>query len=93
MTDPITTERERRDAEARALLAQLRPTRAARLVRAREPVARALVLAAAFVSFVVSVSLWFTGGEQEAIFVGIWVPSILALGALLVPRRPGGRDA
>lgn len=51
--------------------------------------ARGLVLLAAFVSFVLSVSLWFTGGEQEAIFVGLWVPSILALGALVFA---GGRS-
>ena len=44
--------------------------------------ARGLVLVAAFASFVLSVSLWFTGSEQEAIFVGLWVPSILALGGL-----------
>jgi hypothetical protein len=48
---------------------------------------RGLVLAAAFVSFLFSVSLYFTGSEQEGIFVGIWVPSILALGAFLFPRR------
>lgn len=46
-----------------------------------------LILGAAFVSFLFSVSLWFgiLGGDinynkQAAIFVGIWVPSILALG-------------
>ncbi len=50
-------------------------------------VSRGLVIFAAFISFVLSVSLWFTGNEQEAIFVGIWVPSILALGALVI--RPG----
>ena len=48
--------------------------------------ARALLLAAAFVSFVLSVVLFFTGEETDGIFVGIWVPSILALGAFLVPR-------
>ena len=43
-----------------------------------------LVLGAAFVSFLLSVSLWFGifGPEQQltGVFVGIWVPSILALG-------------
>lgn len=52
-----------------------------------------IILAAAFVSFVLSVSLWFgvIGEEdrQAGLFVGLWVPSILALGALLAPR--GGR--
>lgn len=40
-----------------------------------------LILAAAFISFLLSVSLWFTGYRDEGMFVGIWVPSILALGA------------
>ena len=38
------------------------------------------LLAAAFLSFVLSVSLWFTGNEDQGVFVGIWVPSILAFG-------------
>lgn len=49
-------------------------------------VAVGLVGIAALISFALSVSLWFTGNEQEAIFVGLWVPSILALGSLTVPR-------
>jgi hypothetical protein len=48
--------------------------------------ARALLYLAAFVSFALSVSLWFSGNEEEGIFVGLWVPSILALGALVAPR-------
>lgn len=32
----------------------------------------------AFVSFLYSVGLWFMGNQLEGIFVGIWVPSILA---------------
>jgi hypothetical protein len=51
-------------------------------------ISRGLILLAAAVSFVLSVVLWFTGNELEGIFVGLWVPSILALGALLV--RSGG---
>jgi len=34
----------------------------------------------AFVSFLLSVSLWFAGLREEGQFVGIWVPSILAFG-------------
>jgi hypothetical protein len=49
--------------------------------------ARGLILLAAFISFVLSVSLWFAGNEMEGIFVGIWVPSIISLGAFLVPAR------
>ena len=43
-----------------------------------------LVLLAAFVSFVFSVSLWFgfgmTPDKEAGIFVGLWVPSILGTG-------------
>jgi hypothetical protein len=51
--------------------------------------ARALILFAAFVSFVLSVVLWFGGHHDEGIFVGLWVSSILSLGGLLLRR--GGR--
>lgn len=47
--------------------------------------ARALFLVAAFLSLIASVALFFSGNENEGIFVGLWVPSILALGALLAP--------
>jgi len=43
---------------------------------------RGLILLGAFISFVLSVSLWFTGNHDQAIFVGLWVPSILALANL-----------
>jgi hypothetical protein len=51
--------------------------------------ARALFILAAFLSFVLSVVLFFGGDENEGIFVGLWVPSILALGALLAPSWRG----
>jgi hypothetical protein len=44
--------------------------------------AKASILVASFLSFLLSVYLWFEGSEMQAIFVGIWVPSILSLGAL-----------
>jgi len=37
----------------------------------------------AFLSFLFSVSLWFSGHQLEGIFVGIWVPSILSLSIVL----------
>ena len=40
-----------------------------------------------FLSFLYSVSLWFTGNKLEGIFVGIWVPSILALVICIRQRR------
>ena len=43
-----------------------------------------IILGAAFVSFLFSVSLWFgvfgADHKDAGIFVGLWVPSILALG-------------
>ena len=33
----------------------------------------------AFISFLFSVTLWFSGMREEGLFVGIWVPSILSL--------------
>jgi hypothetical protein len=47
---------------------------------------RGLIALGAFVSFVLSVSLWFTGHHEQGIFVGLWVPSILALGAMAQGR-------
>jgi len=41
----------------------------------------------AFLSFLYSVSLWFTGNKLEGIFVGIWVPSILAMSVAVRQRR------
>ena len=40
-----------------------------------------------FLSFLYSVSLWFSGHQLEGIFVGIWVPSILALSICIRQRR------
>ena len=49
---------------------------------------RLLFGAAAFISFLFSVSLWFVGFKEQAAFVGLWVPSILALGAFIHVSRP-----
>ena len=40
-----------------------------------------------FLSFLYSVSLWFSGYKLEGIFVGIWVPSILAFAICIRQRR------
>jgi hypothetical protein len=40
-----------------------------------------LFLIAAALSFFLSIGLWFAGSRQEGVFVGLWVPSILAAGA------------
>ena len=51
-----------------------------------------IIVAAAFISFVLSVAIWFgvfdDPDRELGLFVGLWVPSILSLGALL---RPTGR--
>mgnify|MGYP003335289296 CR=1 FL=1 len=59
----------------------------------RQRTAMLLILAAAAASLVLSVVLYFTGDSpddrQMGIFVGLWVPSILSLGAfLLAGMRP-----
>ena len=42
-----------------------------------------LLLAAAFISFLLSVALWFNDFKDEGLYVGLWVPSILAFGSFL----------
>ena len=49
-----------------------------------------LFLVAASASFVLSITLWFTDNRQEGVFVGLWVPSILAAGAFWTVAM--GRD-
>lgn len=43
-----------------------------------------MILAAAFLSFLFSVSLWFgigmSASKEAGLFVGLWVPSILSAG-------------
>jgi hypothetical protein len=51
-----------------------------------------LLLSAAFLSFLFSVYLWFSGQKDAGVFVGIWVPSILAFGAYVRIAKLGGRD-
>lgn len=41
----------------------------------------------AFLSFLYSVGLWFTGNQLEGIFVGIWVPSILSASLVMKQIR------
>lgn len=67
---------------SRLLRATGRTTHASRVAAAR-----GLILVAAVISFFLSVSLWFLGYREEGLFVGIWVPTILSLGAFLVPGR------
>ena len=45
---------------------------------------KVVFLAASFFSFLLSVTLWFLVDKEMGLFVGLWVPSLLALGALLL---------
>ncbi|MHC4080237.1 MAG: hypothetical protein ACYS15_09365 [Planctomycetota bacterium] len=49
--------------------------------------AKLLFLAAAGISFLLSVGLWFRGQKEQGQFVGLWVPTILALGAMMLSGR------
>ena len=51
---------------------------------ARHKLGVALFLAAALASFFLSIGLWFADERDEGMFVGLWVPSILAAGAFWV---------
>ena len=55
-----------------------------------------LILTAAFLSFLFSVSLWFGVGisasKETGIFVGLWVPSILAAGNYFRQAARAQRD-
>jgi len=42
-----------------------------------------LLLLAAFLSLIFSEIMWFQGEKQGAIFVGLWVPSILGFAIYL----------
>lgn len=46
-------------------------------------------LFAAFLSFLGSIFSWFFVDRQVGLFIGLWVPSILSLGAFLnsLPQR------
>ncbi len=58
----------------------------------RRLIVKGAFVLAAFVSFLLSVSLYFIADDTSAgIFVGIWVPSILSLGGLILSRDGGAR--
>jgi hypothetical protein len=57
-----------------------------------DKILKATLMLAAFASFVLSVTIYFQAGDDingrlNGIYVGIWVPSILALGSLILARR------
>jgi hypothetical protein len=57
-----------------------------------ERVLKGTFLLAAFASFVLSIVVYFQAGDDmngrlNGIYIGIWVPSILALGAFVLAHR------
>ncbi len=52
-----------------------------------------LILSSAFLSLLLSVSLWFgwigAGNKEAAVFVGLWVPSIISLGSYFKIKTGG----
>ena len=56
-----------------------------------EHILKGTFLLAAFASFILSVAIYFQADDMEGrlngIYVGIWVPSILALGAFVLAHR------
>jgi hypothetical protein len=45
---------------------------------------KTLFVVAGLLSFLFSIYLWFFVDKEQGIFVGLWVPSIWSLGALLL---------
>ena len=57
----------------------------------RRTIAKLIFVLAGTASLALSVSLWFLTDDREtAIFVGLWVPSLFSLGALIAAGE-GGR--
>ena len=61
-----------------------RSVRALRSPARRRITGKLIFLVAGTLSFLLSVGLWFLTDDREtAIFVGLWVPSLFSLGALV----------
>lgn len=45
------------------------------------------ILAATMVSFLLSMAMWINDKPHSAIFVGLWVPSILGFGIYLIIKK------
>lgn len=57
----------------------------------KNTIGKVLIVVAAFLSFLFSVGLWFSGQREEGAFVGIWVPSILSFGCLVLVGQGGNK--
>jgi hypothetical protein len=74
MQAPLTEDHPRAPARAATTGAGLSPLTQSKL----------FFFAAAGLSFLLSVYLFFSGDHERGIYVGIWVPSILSAGGLLL---------
>ena len=61
------------------------------LVMNRRKLAKLGYIVAAGASFLFSISLWFSGSKDEGMFVGLWVPSILSFGNLVLGSSSYGK--
>ncbi len=41
------------------------------------------IIVAAVISLILAVYVWFTGNKDAGLFIGLWVPSLLALATYL----------
>lgn len=53
----------------------------------KQAIAKATYVTGAGISFLLSVYLWFTGSKEQGLYVGLWVPSILSFGTLMMGGR------
>jgi hypothetical protein len=51
-----------------------------------------LLMLSAFISLITSEFLWFKGEHESAIFIGLWVPSILGFGIYLKLLNSGKHE-
>jgi hypothetical protein len=54
-----------------------------KMVKSNKKLVKASIVSAAAISFLLSVYLWFTGSQEQGIYVGLWVPSILSFGTFV----------
>ena len=52
---------------------------------------KALFVIAGFLSFALSVFLWFFVDREQGLYVGLWVPSLWSLGALILATETRSR--
>ncbi len=59
------------------------------IINRKKWIAKSFIFLAAFLSMLFSIYLFHSGDTQNGIFVGIWVPSILSAGTLLMAGTRG----